>query len=444
MLGLLTEKMQGLVAKLTGKSKLSEDNISEAVSEVRLALLEADVNYGVVKNLLKRIKEQALGDAVIKAVSPGQQFIKIVHDELVALMGGQEEGFDLKAGSPFVVMLCGLQGSGKTTAAVKLAHYLKKKGLCKKPLIAACDLQRPAAIEQLKILAKQIDAPVISLEKEKNPVVVAKAALERAKNDGHDLLIIDTAGRLHIDEALMEELELVKKEVKPHEVLFVANAALGQDAVNTAAEFNKRVPISGSILTMLDGNARGGAAISIREVTGKPLKFEGVGEKIDDLQAFNPQSMAHRILGMGDTINLVRKAQEHIKEEDAEKLEKKLRSATFTYTDYLSQIGMVKKMGSLKGLLSMLPGASMLKDMEFNEKDFFKIEAIIQSMTPDEREEKCELIPSRKRRIAKGSGTKKEDVDKLVKSFTDAKRFFKNMPNLKQMQKKMTGGSLWR
>jgi signal recognition particle subunit SRP54 len=443
VLGLLTEKMQGLVAKLTGKSKLTEENVSDAVSEVRLALLEADVNYAVVKNLLKRIKEQALGDAVIKAVSPGQQFVKVVHDELVALMGGQEEGLDLKKGSPFVVMLCGLQGSGKTTAAVKLAHYLKKKGLCKKPLIAACDLQRPAAIEQLKVLAKQIDETVFTIDGEKDPVVVARAAFEKAKQDRYDLLIVDTAGRLHIDEALMEQLEKVKEAIQPHEVLFVANAALGQDAVNTAAEFNKRVPISGSILTMLDGNARGGAAISIREVTGKPLKFEGVGEKIDDLQPFNPVSMAHRILGMGDTINLVRKAQEHIKEEDALKLEKKLRESTFTYTDYLSQIGMIKKMGSLKGLLSMLPGASMLKDMDFDEKEFFRIEAIIQSMTLDEREGRSELDPSRRRRIAKGSGTKKEDVDKLVKSFTEALKLFKNMPNKKQMEK-MMGGSLWR
>jgi signal recognition particle subunit SRP54 len=443
MLGFLTEKMLGLVAKLTGKSKLTEENISDAVSEVRLALLEADVNYSVVKNLLKRIKERALGDAVIKSVSPGQQFIKVVHDELVALMGGQEEGLDLKKGSPFVVMLCGLQGSGKTTAAVKLVHYLKKKGLCKKPLIAACDLQRPAAIQQLKVLAKAIDEPVVSIDGEKDPIVIAKLALERAKQDHHDLLIVDTAGRLHIDEALMEQLEKIKEAIQPHEVLFVANAALGQDAVNTAAEFNQRVPISGSILTMLDGNARGGAAISIREVTGKPLKFEGVGEKIDDLQPFNPVSMAHRILGMGDTINLVRKAQEHIKEEDAQKLEKKLREATFTYNDYLNQIGMLKKMGSLKGLLSMLPGASMLKNMDFNEKEFFKNEAIIRSMTPEEMERKCELIPTRRRRIAKGSGTKKEDVDKLVKTFTDALKLFKNMPNKKQMEK-MMGGSLWR
>lgn len=444
MLGLLTEKMQGLVAKLTGKSNLTEDNISDAVTEVRLALLEADVNYGVVKNLLKRIKEQALGDAVIKSVSPGQQFIKVVHNELVALMGGEEAALDVSKKNPAVIMLCGLQGSGKTTAAVKLAHYLKRKGICHRPLIAACDLQRPAAIIQLKVLAQSIDVPVFSIDGEADPIVVARKAKEKAKEEHFDLLIVDTAGRLHIDDELMKQLEKIKEILTPHEVLFVANAALGQDAVNTAASFNTRVPITGSILTMLDGNARGGAAISIREVTGKPLKFEGVGEKIEDLRPFSPESMAHRVLGMGDTINLVRKAEEHISEKDAENLEKKLRDASFTYTDYLNQIGMVKKMGSLKGLLGMLPGASQFKDMmDFDEKEFFKVEAIIQSMTPTEREEKCELVPTRRNRIAKGSGTKVEDVNKLIKSFSQAKKFFKNMPNMNKM-KQMMGGSLWR
>lgn len=444
MLGLLTEKMQGLFAKLSGKSKLTEDNISDAVSEVRLALLEADVNYGVVKNLLKRVKEKALGDAVIKSVAPGQQFIKIVHDELVELMGGEEAALDVSKKNPAVVMLCGLQGSGKTTAAVKLAHYLKKKGICHRPLIAACDLQRPAAVTQLKVLAAGSDLPVFSIDGESDPIVVAKMAKEKAKQEHFDLLIVDTAGRLHIDDDLMQQLERIKEVTDPHEILFVANGALGQDAVNTAATFNSRVPITGSILTMLDGNARGGAAISIREVTGKPLKFEGVGEKVDDLRPFSPESMSHRVLGMGDTINLVRQAEEHISEQDAKNLEKKLRDASFTYTDYLNQIGMVKKMGSLKGLLSMLPGASQFKEMmDFDEKEFFKVEAIIQSMTPEEREEKCILVPSRRNRIAKGSGVRVEDVNKLVKSFGQAKKFFKNVPDMNKM-KKMMGGFLWR
>lgn len=429
MLGLLTEKMQTLISKLSGKSKLTEDNISDAMSDVRMALLEADVNYAVVKNLLKRVKESVLGDAVIKSVTPGQQFVKVLHDELVLLMGQEPVPLSLKKEKgPSVIMVCGLQGSGKTTACVKLARYLKKNKLAKSPLIAACDLQRPAAVEQLKILASQIEVPVFSIEGEKDPVKVAKLSKAEAVSAHHDVLIVDTAGRLHIDEELMQQLTEVKAVSQPDEILFVANAAFGQDAVNTAAEFNKKVPLTGTILTMLDGSARGGAAISIREVTGKPLKFEGTGEKVDDLQLFNPTSMAHRILGMGDTINLVRKAQESISEEDAKNLEKKIKDASFTYNDFLTQIGMVKKMGSLKGLLGMLPGMSQLKDLNFDEKEFYKTEAMIQSMTKLERDGKCELVHSRRLRIAKGSGTKVDDVNRLVKSFDQAKKFFKNMP----------------
>lgn len=442
MLGALTEKMQGLLAKIAGKSKLTEENIAEAVSEVRLALLEADVNYSVTKVLVKRIKEKALGDAVLKSVTPGQQFIKIVHDELVALMGGGESGLNIQEGHPSVIMMCGLQGSGKTTHCAKLAKYLKKKGECKNPLLVACDLQRPAAVQQLKILGDQIGVPVFSLPGETDPIKVAKEALKEARDRGHDLLIADTAGRLHIDNELMQQLEKVKEVLNPSEVLFVANATTGQDAVNAAAEFHKRVAITGSILTMLDGNTRGGAAISIREVTGQPLKFEGIGEKVDDIQVFNPASMADRILGMGDTINLVRKAQEHIDEDEAKELEKKIRSATFTYDDYLKQIQTVKKMGSIKTLLGMLPGMSTFKGIDVDDKELFKIEAIIQSMTSNERMEKCELIVPRRKRIARGSGTSMDDVNKLVKSFKQAKQFFKNMPNMKQLEK-MMGGSLW-
>ncbi|MBN9379039.1 MAG: signal recognition particle protein [Chlamydiales bacterium 38-26] len=442
MLGALTDKMRGLMSKMAGTKKLTDENISEAVSEVRLALLEADVNYGVAKTLVKRVKDKALGDEVIKSVTPGQQFIKIVHDELVALMGGGESDLKLE-GNPSVIMLCGLQGSGKTTHSVKLARYLKKKGLSKNPLLAACDLQRPAAIEQLVTLGRQIEVPVFTIPGEQDPVKVARQALEKAKKEGFDVLIVDTAGRLHVDEELMEQLEQVKKVLQPAEIIFVANATTGQDAVNSAAEFNKRMSITGSILTMLDGNARGGAAISIREVTGKPLKFEGIGEKVDDIQIFNPASMAHRILGMGDTINLVKKAQEHISEEDAKNLEQKIRSATFSYGDYLKQIQAVKKMGSIKSLLGMLPGMNALKSLEIDEKEFFKIEAIILSMNPDERSEKVELSVPRRKRIAKGSGTSMEDINKLVKSFKQAKQFFKNMPNMKNLEK-MMGGSLWR
>ena len=437
MLGTLTTKLQGVFSKLTGKNRLTEENVTEAVNEVRLALLEADVNYAVVKALIKRVKEHALGEKVIKSVSPGQQFIKVIHDELMHLMGGQEAPLNLQ-GKPGVLMMCGLQGAGKTTHCAKLAKFLKKSGECKNPLLVACDLQRPAAIEQLKTLGHQIGVPVFSLPGESDPVKVAKAALKHAKESEHDLIIVDTAGRLHIDDELMKQLEAIRDVLNPGEILFVANATIGQDAVNVASEFNKRIALTGSILTMLDGNTRGGAAISIREVTGKPLKFEGIGERPDDIRVFSPNSMADRILGMGDTINLVKKAQEHINEDDARKLEQKMRTATFTYEDYLKQIQMVKKMGSMKSLLSMLPGVgNMLPSMDFDDKEFFKVESMILSMTPDERGEKCELTHPRRNRIALGSGTKLENVNKLVKSFKQAKQFFKNMPNMKQLEKMM-------
>ena len=436
MFGTLTEKFQEMVSSLTGKKTLTEDNISDAVRQVRLALLDADVNYTVVSQFVKRVKDKALGDSVLKSVSPGQQFIHLVHEELIALMGKEESPLELR-GTPSVVLLCGLQGSGKTTQCVKLAAHLQKKHPSKRILLAACDLQRPAAIEQLKKLASQIDAPVFSIEGEKNPIKVAKEALQRAKLEAFDILIVDTAGRLHIDEALMQELVQVKAAVNPSEVLFVASAATGQDAVKTALEFDKAVGVTGAILTMLDGTARAGAAISICEVTQKPLKFEGIGEKIGDLQPFNPRSMADRILGMGDVINLVRKAQENISEEDAEALEKKILKAAFTYDDYLKQMAMVKRMGSFKSILKMLPGMSGLGDIDFDEKEFNKIEAMIRSMTPKERMERVELLPSRRRRIALGSGTSIDDVNKMVKGFKKLKQFCKEIPQLKN---KMKGG----
>ena len=435
MFGSLTEKFQQMFSGLTGKKTLTEDNISDAVREVRLALLDADVNYSVASSFVKKVKEKALGDAVIKSVSPGQQFIKLVHEELVALMGAEESPLEIK-GTPNVILLCGLQGSGKTTQCAKLAAYLQKKYPGKRTLLAACDLQRPAAVEQLKKLASQIDVEVFSIEGEKNPIRVAKEALQKARTGGFDTLIVDTAGRLHIDEELMAELVEIKAATQPHEILFVASAATGQDAVKTAVEFDKHVQISGTILTMLDGSARAGAAISIREVTKKPLKFEGIGEKIGDIQLFNPHSMADRILGMGDVINLVRKAQENIDEEESKALEKKILKAAFTYDDYLKQMAMVKRMGSFKSLLKMLPGMSSLGDMDFDEKEFDKIEAMINSMTMLERVEKVELVPSRRRRIAQGSGTTIDDVNRMVKGFKKLKQFCKDMPGLKSQMKK--------
>jgi signal recognition particle subunit SRP54 len=385
---------------------------------------------------VKRVKEKAIGDSVMKSVTPGQQFTKLVHDELIALMGSEEAPLDLNARLS-VLMLCGLQGSGKTTTCAKLAGYIGKTLKGKKILLAACDLQRPAAIDQLKKLGAGLGVPVFHLDGEKSPLKMAKKAFEKADAEGFDVLIVDTAGRLHIDEELMKELEEMKRFLNPREVLFVANATTGQDAVKTAAEFDKRVQITGTILTMLDGNARAGAAISIREVTNKPLKFEGVGEKVGDLQIFNPRSMADRILGMGDVINLVKKAQENISEQESLDLEKKLKKASFTYEDYLKQMGMVRKMGSLKSLLKMIPGFGGMGDLDFSDSEFNKMEAIIYSMTPAERQEKVELEHSRRKRIALGSGVPVDDVNRMVKGFKRVKQLFKSMPDMKAQAKKM-------
>ncbi|MBI5272644.1 MAG: signal recognition particle protein [Chlamydiia bacterium] len=434
MFGILTEKFQNLFSSLSGKKVLSEENISDAVRQVRLALLDADVNYQVASEFIKRVKERALGESVLKSVAPGQQFIKIVHDELVLLMGGDEAPLDLK-GKVSVIMVCGLQGAGKTTSCAKLAAFIKKQESHKKILLAACDLQRPAAVQQLQKLGKEIAIEVFAIEGENNPLKVARKAQERAQEGSFDVLIVDTAGRLHLDEALMQELEEMKMLLLPREVLFVANAATGQDAVKTAAEFDKRVQFTGTILTMLDGSARAGVAISIREVTKKPLKFEGIGEKIADLQLFNPRSMADRILGMGDVINLVKRAQEHFDEKESAALEQKIRKASFTYEDYLKQMGMVKKMGSLKSLLKMMPGLGGGGDFDLSDKEFGKMEAIILSMTPFERRERDELTVSRRKRIAKGSGVDFEDVNRLVKGFKRVKQLFKGMPDLKGKMK---------
>lgn len=436
MFGALGDKIQNFFAGFGGKKTLTEQNISDAVRQVHLALLEADVNYAVVTQFVKKVKEKAIGDAVVKSVTPGQQFIKIVHDELIAMMGETETPLDLK-GKLSVVMLCGLQGSGKTTTCGKLASYIAKTEKHKKILIAACDLQRPAAVEQLQKLGSEISVSVFAIPGEKNPLVVAKQALAKASEENYDVLLVDTAGRLHLDEELMQELSQMKEILQPRETLFVANATTGQDAVRTAAEFDKRVQITGTILTMLDGNARAGAAISIREVTQKPLRFEGVGEKVNDLQLFNPRSMADRILGMGDVINLVKKAKEHFDEKQTAELEEKMLKASFTYDDYLKQMGMVKKMGSFKSILKMMPGLGNMGDFDMSDKEFGKMEAIILSMTPTERQEREELSVPRRKRIAKGSGTDIDDVNRLVKGFKRVKQLFKNMPDIKSQAKKM-------
>jgi len=382
-----------------------------------------------------------LGQEVIKSLSPAQLFVKIVHDELVALLGLTEQELVLSE-RPSRVLLCGLQGSGKTTHAAKLAKYLKEKKGFTRPCLVACDLARPAAIDQLLTLASQAEVDCFCKRDEKDPCRVAALALEEAKSRGWDLLIFDTAGRLHVDDALMEELSSVKAIVKPHQVLLTLNAATGQDAVRSVSSFVERVGVTGSFLTMLDGSSRGGAAISIVEVTKKPVLFEGHGERLGDIRPFHPVSMADRILGMGDTINLVRQAQEHFHEEEAAELGRKLRKAEFSYGDFLQQIRMLKKMGSVKGLLSMLPGASNLP-LEGSDKELKRAEAIILSMTSEERDAECDLVVERRRRIAKGSGTSIDDVNRLVKTMKQAKQFFKNTPKMKNSEK-MMGGKSWR
>lgn len=424
---MISTKFRELFASLAGKKKLTEENLSDAVRQVRLAMLDADVNYSIASQFVRRVKEKALGAAVLKSLTPDQQFIKIIHEELVTLMGGGEAPL-LLTGYPTILLLCGLQGCGKTTTCAKLASYLKKKEPKKKILLAACDLQRPAAVRQLRTAAERIAIDCFAPIEEGEPLQVARQAVEKAKKEGYDILIVDTAGRIHIDQLLMQELQELKKFLNPHEILFVASALTGQDAVKAALEFDQALEITGSILTMLDGSARAGAALSIAEATKKPLKFEGVGEKLDDLQLFNPHSMADRILGMGDVINLVKKVEETLDKEESAQLEKKLRKAAFTYEDYLKQMGMIKKMGSFKSLMKMLPGVSQINDLDLPEKEFQQIEAIILSMTLAEREERVELIPSRRRRIASGSGTTIDEVNRTIKRFKQLKQLCKTMP----------------
>ncbi|MFW5721422.1 MAG: signal recognition particle protein, partial [Bacteroidota bacterium] len=402
------------------------------LKDVRRALLDADVNYKIAKNFTDTVKKKALGQDVLNAVKPGQMMVKIVHDELAELMGGQATDINLK-GNPTVILIAGLQGSGKTTFSGKLANYLKSKKQ-KSPLLVACDIYRPAAIDQLKVLGEQINVPVYTEDDNKDPVKIAKNAIKQAKKDDNNLVIIDTAGRLATDEQMMNEIAAIKKAIDPHETLFVVDSMTGQDAVNTAKEFNDRLDFEGVVLTKLDGDTRGGAALSIRSVVNKPIKFIGSGEKLDAMDVFHPERMADRILGMGDIVSLVEKAQEQYDQEEARKLSKKIAKNQFDFNDFLSQIGQIKKMGNIKDLAAMIPGmGKMLKKIDIDDDAFKGIEAIIQSMTPEERENPKLINGSRKKRIAKGSGNDIQEVNRLIKQFDETKKMMKMMKNGKGM-----------
>jgi signal recognition particle subunit SRP54 len=419
----LSDKLELILKKLRGQGKLTESNIKEALKEVKRALLEADVNYKVVKDFITRVESKSIGQEVLKSITPGQQMIKIVYDELTQLLGKDNTGMKFSSSGPTVWILVGLQGSGKTTACGKLASYYRKKG--KAPLLVAADVQRPAAVEQLKILGKSLSLPVFSSKED--PIKICLAGVAKTREEGLDLAIIDTAGRLHIDEELMEELSLIKKEVLPQEVILVVDAMTGQDAVNIALSFEKKLGIDGIFLTKLDGDARGGAALSLKEVTGKPIKFAGTGEKLDAIEVFYPDRMASRILGMGDVVTLVEKAQEAIGQEEAIKLEKKLRQEAFTFKDFYSQLQQLKKMGSLDSVVNLIPGVSgALKGISFEDKALTRIEAIINSMTEQERLKPQIIDGSRKRRIAQGSGTDLPEVNRLLKQFYMMQKMIKD------------------
>ena len=420
----LSDRLEGIFKKLKGRGLLKEDDVIAALKEIRMALLEADVNFQVVKAFVEKIRERAVGKEVIDSITPGQQVVKIVNDELCKLMGGGQSKINLAPNPPTIVMLVGLHGSGKTTTAAKLAYNFKKEG--KRPMLVAMDTGRPAAIDQLKSLGAQIEVPVHATHPGDNPVTIYPDALKKANLEGRDILILDTAGRLHVDEQLMEELEDLKREAKPDETLLVADAMTGQDAVNIATSFNERLDLQGVILTKMDGDARGGAALSIVHVTGKPIKFIGVGEKIDFLEPFHPERMASRILGMGDVVSLVEKAQEAVNLEDALKLEDKLKKNRFTFEDLFSQISQIKKMGPIENILGMIPGmGKQLKGVNVDDTAFVRIEAIINSMTMQERRNYVILNGSRKKRIAAGSGTTVADVNKLVKQHLTMKKMLK-------------------
>ncbi|MBR6285205.1 MAG: signal recognition particle protein [Muribaculaceae bacterium] len=426
----LSEKLERSFKILKGEGKITEINVAETLKEVRRALIEADVNYKVAKQFTDTVKAKALGQDVINAVKPSQLMVKIVHDELTQLMGGEQASFNIE-GKPAIILMSGLQGSGKTTFTGKLARKLKKeKG--KNPLLAACDVYRPAAIDQLKVLGEQIDVPVYSEPDSKDPVQIALNAIEEAKRTGHDLVIIDTAGRLAVDEQMMQEIEAIKRAVNPTETLFVVDSMTGQDAVNTAKGFNDRLDFDGVVLTKLDGDTRGGAALSIRSVVNKPIKWVGTGEKMEAIDPFRPAGMADRILGMGDIVSFVDRMQQQYDEEEAKKLEKKLRQNTFDFNDFIAQIGQIKKMGNLKDLASMIPGVGKaIKDIDIDDDAFKSIEAIIQSMTPYERQHPEVMNGSRRKRIAAGSGTDIQEVNRLLKQFDQTRKMMHMVSNAK-------------
>jgi signal recognition particle subunit SRP54 len=434
----LADRLQSTMQKIRGKGKVNEADVKEMMREVRLALLEADVNFKVVKDFVKRVSERAVGQEVLKSLTPGQQVIKVVKEELTVLMGGEQSKIAVATKPPTVIMMVGLQGAGKTTTTGKLANLLRKK-YNRKPLLVAADIYRPAAIKQLQTLGKQLDMPVFSLGDQVSPVEIAKQAIAQAKEEHHDYVLIDTAGRLHVDEKLMDELKDIKELTKPDEIFLVVDAMTGQDAVNVAQSFNEQLGLTGVVLTKLDGDTRGGAALSIRSVTNTPIKFVGMGEKLDALEVFHPERMASRILGMGDVLTLIEKAQANVDEEKAKELEKKLRSATFTFDDFLDQLGQVRNMGPLDDLLKMLPGANKIKgldNIQVDEKQIGHVEAIIRSMTKQEKEQPEIINAARRKRIAKGSGRTIQEVNRLLKQFEDMKKMMKQMTNMQKGKKK--------
>jgi signal recognition particle subunit SRP54 len=419
----ISEKLEAIFKKLKGKGLVREEDLDAALKEVRLALLEADVNFKVVKDLTQKIREKALGKEVLDSLTPGQQVVKIVHEELCDLLGSSTERIVLSPNPPTIIMMVGLHGSGKTTTSAKLARLFKKEG--RRPLLVACDLQRPAAIDQLMALGRQIDVPVYSARDVKDPVFVSSEALKKAKTEAYDIMIVDTAGRLHIDESLMAELKSVKNFLAPRETLFVADAMTGQDAVNIAKQFNEQIGIDGIVLTKMDGDARGGAALSVRAVTQRPIKFIGLGEKIDMLEPFHPDRIASRILGMGDVLTLIEQAQRSFDQKEAETLQKRILDDSFTFDDLREQLSKIRSMGPLESILGMIPGMNKVKNLQVDEKDFARIEAIISSMTRKERTNHNILNGSRRKRIAIGSGTTVADVNRVIKQYVELKKMLK-------------------